>query len=237
LDQFNQLLKGKVGFIFTDQPIFEIKPKVESNVVDAPAKTGTFAPIDVIIPPGPTGMDPSQINFFHALSMSTKINKGQIEITKEYQVCFAGRKIGNSEVALLEKMNMKPFKYGMKVIGVYDDGSVLGSDVVNLDPSELIQKFQDGVRNLAAISLATGIPTELSVPHIIVDAFKNLAAIGLNIGYEFKQLKNASSASSAPVKPAATKVEKKEEKKPEPEKAVEEPEEDVDMGGLFDWEN
>jgi hypothetical protein len=35
-------------------------------------------------------------------------------------------------------MNMKPFKYGMKVIGVYDDGSVLSQDVVNLNPNEII---------------------------------------------------------------------------------------------------
>lgn len=213
-----------------------MKPKIESNVVDAPAKAGTISPIDVTIQPGSTGMDPSQINFFHALSISTKINKGQIEITKEFPVCVTGRKIGNSEVALLEKMNMKPFKYGMKVIGVYDDGTVLGQDIVNLNPNEIIGKFQEGVKNLTAISMATGIPSELSVPHLIVDAFKNLAAIGLNIGYEFKQLKSANQASSAPAKTEAPKTEKKAaEKKPEPEK-VEEPEEDVDMGGLFDWD-
>jgi large subunit ribosomal protein LP0 len=40
----------------------------------------------VFVPAGPTGMDPSQISFFHALQISTKINKGQIEITKDYQV-------------------------------------------------------------------------------------------------------------------------------------------------------
>jgi large subunit ribosomal protein LP0 len=59
LDNFNQLLKGKVGFIFTDEPVFEMKPKIESNVVDAPARAGTIAPIDVTIYPGPTNMDPS----------------------------------------------------------------------------------------------------------------------------------------------------------------------------------
>lgn len=34
--------------------------------------------------------------------------------------------------------------------------------------------------------MATDIPTELSVPHNIIDSFKNLAAIGLNIDYMFK---------------------------------------------------
>lgn len=42
------------------------------------ARVGTVSPIDLVIPPGPTGMDPSQISFFHALQISTKIQKAQI---------------------------------------------------------------------------------------------------------------------------------------------------------------
>jgi len=68
-------LEYKVGFIFTNEPVFELKPRVESNKVAAAARPGSVAPIDVVIPPGPTGMDPSQISFFHALQISTKINK------------------------------------------------------------------------------------------------------------------------------------------------------------------
>jgi large subunit ribosomal protein LP0 len=102
-------IKGKVGLVFTNEPVFDLKPKIEANRIQASAKVGGIAPISVTIPPGPTGMDPSQIQFFHALQMSTKIQKGQIEITKEFPVCVAGKKVGNSEVALLQKMNIKPF--------------------------------------------------------------------------------------------------------------------------------
>jgi large subunit ribosomal protein LP0 len=74
--QLNSLiphLKNKIGYIFHNDPIFQLKPKIESFVVPAPARVGTIAQRDVVVPPGPTGMDPSQINFFHALSISTKI--------------------------------------------------------------------------------------------------------------------------------------------------------------------
>jgi len=53
------LIKEKVGFIFTDQSIAEIKPLIEANKVSAAARVGTISPIDVTIEPGPTGMDPS----------------------------------------------------------------------------------------------------------------------------------------------------------------------------------
>jgi large subunit ribosomal protein LP0 len=57
-----------------------LKPRIESFTIPAAAKAGMDAQCDVVIPPGPSGMDPSQIGFFHALSISTKIVKGQIEI-------------------------------------------------------------------------------------------------------------------------------------------------------------
>ena len=108
-------LKGKVGLIFTDQPVFELKEKIEADKVATEAKVGTIAPIDYIIPPGATGLDPSQINFFHALQVSTKIEKAQIQITKDFKVCVAGKKVGNSEAALLKKLGIRPFFYGMIV--------------------------------------------------------------------------------------------------------------------------
>jgi len=101
LESLTGLCKGKVGLIFSDAPVFELRPLIEANKVPTAARVGATAPIDVVIPPGPTGMDPSQISFFHALSISTKIQKSQIEITKEFKVCTKGKKVGNSESVLL----------------------------------------------------------------------------------------------------------------------------------------
>lgn len=67
LESLLPLIKEKVGFVFTDVPVFEMKGIIEANKVAAPARVGMVSPIDVVIPPGPTGMDPSQISFFHAL--------------------------------------------------------------------------------------------------------------------------------------------------------------------------
>jgi len=59
LEQLSGLCRGKVGLIFSDAPVFELRPLVESNKVPTAARVGSLAPIDVVIPPGPTGMDPS----------------------------------------------------------------------------------------------------------------------------------------------------------------------------------
>jgi len=225
--------KGKVGFIFSDHPVFELKPLIESNRIPAPAKVGTLAPAEVVIPPGSTGLDPSQISFFHTLNISTKIQKGQIEITKEYRVCEKGKKIGNSEAAILQKLNIKPFSFGMEILYVYDDGAILAPEVFNLNPEALLGKIRTAASSIAAISLAIGSPNILSLPHMVINGFKNVASIALETGYPLKALENLSSGAPAPASntaaPAAAS--KKEDAKPVVEEKKEE--EEVDIGNMF----
>ena len=223
--------KGKVGFIFSDAPVFDLKPIIEGNRIPAPAKVGTFAPLEVVIPPGPTGLDPSQISFFHTLNISTKIQKGQIEITKEFKVCEKGKKIGNSEVAILNKMNIKPFSFGMEILYVYDNGSILTPEVFNLNPSDLLGKIRNAANQLAAISLAIGQPNVLSIPHMIVNGFKQIASISLEADLPIKLLESMKSAAPAATTTTTTAAPKTETKAEAPK--VEEKEEEVDMGGMF----
>jgi len=234
LDKLAGLCKGKIGLIFSDSAASELKPLIEANKVPCAAKVGAVAPIDVTIPPGPTGMDPSQISFFHALSISTKIQKGQIEMTKEYKVCTKGKKIANSEAALLQKLNLKPFQYGIEMKYVYDDGSIMTPEIFNMSHDEILGKFRKGCNNLASISLNLGMPNELSVPHMIINGFKNIAALGLETGLKFKQLD--SMTSSAPAPAAAKKDDVKAAPKKEEKKVEEKPVEDdmAPIGGMFD---
>jgi large subunit ribosomal protein LP0 len=232
IHKLEALLKGKVGLIFSDAAVFEIKPIIEGNRKPAAAKVGMVAPIDVVVPPGPTGMDPSQISFFHALNMSTKINKGQIEITKEFKVCTTGKKVGNSESVLLQKLNIRPFSYGMEIYRVYDDGTILTPEIFNMNPADIISKFANAANKIAAISLAIGEANQLSTPHMILNGFKNIASIALASGLTFKALEGLQSGSSAPAK-TETKVEEKKPEAKKEEAPKEEEQLDLGGGGLF----
>lgn len=231
IEKLTSYCKGKVGFIFSDAPVFDLKPIIEGNRIPAPAKVGTFAPLEVTIPAGPTGLDPSQISFFHTLNISTKIQKGQIEITKDFKVCDKGKKIGNSEAAILSKLNIKPFSFGMEILYVYDNGAILTPEVFNLNPEDLLGKIRNAANQLAAISLAIGEPNVLSIPHMIKNGFKNVASIALEADIPLKVLESMKSAGPAPTTtakttaPAQTKV--------EAPKVEEKVEEDVDMGNMF----
>merc|ERR1712194_335976 len=125
--------------------------------------------VDCVIPKGPTSLDPAQTSFFQALNIATKINKGSIEIINDCKVLTEGNKVGSSEAALLTKMGIKPFKYGLSIRYVYE-GGIFDPSVLKIKDEDLVAKFAEGVGHVASISLATGITTEAAIPHLVISA-------------------------------------------------------------------
>lgn len=237
------LLQGNVGLIFTKGDLKEVREEVAKYKVGAPARVGLVAPIDVVVPPGNTGLDPSQTSFFQVLNIPTKINKGTVEIITPVELIRKGDKVGSSEAALLAKLGIRPFSYGLIVLSVYDNGSVFSPEVLDLTEDDLIEKFATGVSMVTALSLAISYPTLAAAPHMFINAYKNVLSIAVATEYSFPQADKvkefladpskfavaaAPVAADAGAAPAAAAAE--EEKKPEPEE-----ESDEDMGfSLFD---
>jgi len=231
-------IRGNVGFVFTREDLVDIRDKILSNKVQAPARAGAIAPLDVKIPPQNTGLGPEKTSFFQALQIPTKISKGTIEIINEIHLIHKDDKVGASEATLLNMLNISPFTYGLKIQQVYDSGTIFNPEILDITSEDLRVKFLQDVRNISAICLQIGYPTVASVPHSIANGLKNLIALAIEADLDLKEaqkakdyLKNPSAfVSAAPVAATQSKAEEK-AKAPEPE----EDSEDDDMGlGLFD---
>lgn len=179
-------LKGNIGFVFTKGDLKEVRDRIISNKVPAPARAGAIAQVGVTIPAGLTGMEPTQTTFFQALNITTKISRGQIEIMNNVELFKEGDKVTPSQVALLTKMNIKPFSYGLSFQQVYDKGSLYSPDVLDITDDRLKQSMLSGIANIAAVSLAIGQPTRASIPHSMMNGLKNLVAISLATDYTIK---------------------------------------------------
>lgn len=67
----------------------------------------------------------------------------------------------------------------MEVLSCYDSGSILNKNQVSVNLNDVLASFTKFASNITALSLGTGVITEASAPHMILTAFKNLAAIGV----------------------------------------------------------
>ncbi len=237
LDAIVPCIKGNIGLVFTNGDLKDVRDRMLANRVQAAAKIGLTAQEDIFVPAGNTGMDPNKTSFFQALGISTKVVKGAIEITSDVLLIKAGQKVGPSEATLLNLLNLTPFSFGLTVLNVYDNGSLFEPAMLDVTDSVLEAMVQKAIKNVAAISLATGIPTVASAPHSLVNAFKSLLGVAIATEFSFPEadkirdaLKNASAApaavASGAAAPAASAAPAKEEPKEES---------DEDMGfGLFD---
>jgi len=237
---------GNVGMVFVKDDLHDVKNLLTGNTVGAYAKVGSVSPVQVIVPKGDTGMDPSKTSFFQALSIQTKITKGKIEILNDVTLLQKGDKVGASQTVLLQMLNIKPFLYGARVQTVYDNGQVIPVSLFDMTDDVILGKIRSGVQRIAALSLQIGHPTVASLPHSVANGYKNLVSIALATKFSFKQVESlkqllddpealkkaqaaaasSSGSSSAAAAPAA-KVDDKKSKKDDDDDAA------GGMGGLF----
>ena len=188
LAQLEECCRGNVGFVFTNGDLGEVRKVLESNIRPAPARVGAIAPTDVIIPAGPTGCDPGQTAFFQTLQISMKITRGQIEMTNDTHLIKVGERVGASQAALLQKLNIEPFTYGLVLRSVYDSGSLFDAKILDITDDVLTSKFVKALGFVSALSLALHMPTEASVTHSIANAFKAILSVTIELeNYTFEK--------------------------------------------------
>lgn len=239
LDGLRAAIKGNLGFIFaTNCELDDIRECLGKHTLSSAAKSGQISMVNLDIPAGPTGMDPSQTAMFQTMNIATKIVKGQIELISNFQILKKDEKVSASAAALLGKLGIRPFDYKMEVAMVFQDGAVFDAAVLDIKDDVLITKFMAGIANMAAFSREVGIPTEAGLPHAFGNAFRNVAALVADISFTFKEVEKvkeflkdptafaaANPVAAAPAANAGGAAKKEEKKVEEPE----EEEEDMDF--------
>lgn len=229
--------RGNVGFVFTNGDLGEVREILESNTRPAPARVGAVAPVKVIVPKGPTGCDPGQTAFFQTLQIATKISRGQIEMVNDTELIQEGDKVTASQAALLQKLSIMPFTYGVVLKSVYDNGSLFDAKVLDITDDVLAAKFSEALKSIAALSLALGMPTQASVPHSIANAFKAILSITIELeNYSFEKADLYEEYLKDPSKFAGSGGGGSGDAggADEPAEAEEEEEEEADLGGGMD---
>ena len=223
-DQINHI---QSLLIFTNEDLGKITEVTSKFIIEKEAKTGAISPIEVIIPAGSTGMDSSQIEYFQALKIPTKVIKNQLEIVSATKILVVGQKITLSEINLMKRFNIRPYKHNVQVRSIYMNAKLYDNSILKITNDYMKAVAERCIKNVAAFSLGAGVTTKASAPHAIMSCFKNILGLSLGSGVSIPQTALLSSAAAAPEEAApAKKAEKKKEPEPEPE--------DEDAGGFGD---
>jgi len=181
--------KLNVAFVFTNASLPEVRDMILENKKASPAKAGAVAQCTVVVEKGITALEPSMTSFLQALNISSKITKGSIEIVNDVELFKEGQKVDASQAALLQKLEILPFSYGLVPIAVFDGDSLFEPAVLDIQDDMILASFANCLKETAAVSLGLDmdLPTVASVPYSILLAFANLLAVACETEHTFKE--------------------------------------------------
>lgn len=93
--------------------------------------------------------------------------------------------VGNSQAALLAKLKRKPFEFGLIVKSVFENGNLFDAKILEITDEAMEKSILEGIRTIASVCLAINYPTLASIPHSVVNGYKNVLAIALETDYSF----------------------------------------------------
>ena len=234
LEKLMPYLKGNIGFIFTTISPIDVKKILIENQEPAPAKAGQIAPDDVIIPAGLTGITPDGTSLFQALNIQTKISKGLIEIQNPVKIITKGQLIGNSEVILLQKLNITPFSYKLDIKLIFENKCCIKPEILDISSEEIEEIVNKKKIELKILESFFCYPNSIKIENQMKIVETNLAYLSAALGYttfssikknEILDTQKKDNSSSKPKDLDSQKISEKNETETE----------DEDMGfGLFD---
>mmetsp|Transcript_11260 Transcript_11260/g.22304 ORF Transcript_11260/g.22304 Transcript_11260/m.22304 type:complete len:210 (+) Transcript_11260:186-815(+) len=180
-------INGNIGLIFTNNDIFEIKKILNENQIPAPAKVGQIAQNEVIIPAGPTELPPDGTSFFQALNIPTKIQRGQIEIQDPIKLIEKGKIVGNSEAALLKKLNIVPFSFELQIKCIFDTDNCYKPTFFDISEKQIEDSLKTLFSSLDLIGISVGYDSSFTIRDTFKKVFNKVFIVGHSVGIEFEK--------------------------------------------------
>lgn len=66
-----------------------------------------------------------------------------------------------------------------------ESGTVYDPAVMDITDEDMMASVMTAIREVAALSMGANYPTLAAVPHVVIDGYKNVLAIALEVDYTF----------------------------------------------------
>ena len=184
LAKLSKVLEGQCALIFTDISPFKLNLLLNQNKVFLLAKTGDIATKDIVITSGNTGIAPGPVlSEFKEANVPTKIDQGNIWVTKDTIAARSGTVISQKLASLLSKLNIKPVEAGIAINCAITEGLFFDEKDLKIDLMEYSNVLKASFLSAFAVSLKAAYPTGETATFLITKAQGNVATLAVEAGY------------------------------------------------------
>ena len=174
-------LDGQPAMVFTKMNPFKLFKILEDNKTEAPAKAGSIAPADIVIPAGDTSFPPGPIlGELQQIGIPAKIDKRSIVVTEDAKIVDEGNEISKDVADILSKLEIHPIEVGIDLLAVCEGDTLYTSDVLAIDEDETRQSLATAYQNAVNLSVNAGIYNSESAPLLIQKAARDALNLAIN---------------------------------------------------------
>jgi len=178
-----KILKGDTMMYFHNNSSVKVVKKLESFTKAGVAKYGQVAMCDFTLEPQVTKLPAETTKYFQKLRVPTKLNRGTIEITNVFHVLEKGKPVTQAQIDILALLNIKPYEYALKVVGVYTKGHLVDPEVFRI---EIDQITNQTVQNQLCLSHGLSIPIKATSQIQSQNVLESVFALALELSDTFE---------------------------------------------------
>ena len=174
-------MDGQPALIFTNMNPFKLYKILEGSKTAAPAKAGSIAPEDIVVPKGDTAFKPGPIlGELQKIGIPAKIEKGKIVITSDKTIVTAGEAIPKDVASILTRLEIFPLEVGIDLRAAYEDQTVYTSDLLTINEEETLADIQQAFTRALNLSVNAVIFNKESTPVLLQKAATQSLNLALN---------------------------------------------------------
>ena len=184
ISELNNYSNGVVGLIFTNSNPFTMFKTVQKNKSSAPAKGGSIAPKDVIVPAGPTGFAPGPIiGELGAMKIKAGINAGKVEIKEDAVVAKEGDVISPKLAEILTRLGIEPMEVGLNIKAIYEEGTIYNRSILEVDEEAILADLKGEASRAYFLSIGLEYYTSENIEHFVGKSARDSLALGVGVAY------------------------------------------------------
>jgi large subunit ribosomal protein L10 len=164
-------IKGMPALLFTNDNPFSLFKLLKKNKSNAPIKAGQKAPREITVHAGPTNFAPGPIiGELGSFRIKAGIEGGKVAIKEDKVIAREGDVADEKLAGLLTRLGIEPMEIGLNLVAVYENGSILTSDVLDIDEDAFMNKIITAANEAFNLAIFIALPIKDTIKTLLSKA-------------------------------------------------------------------
>jgi len=181
LEKLKDSVGGQCAMVACDLNPFRLFRQLEATKTASPARAGQLAPMDIVVPKGPTPFAPGPIiGELQKIGIPAAIEAGKIVVKKDATLVKEGEPIPAAVAAMLPKLEILPMIVGMDLRAACEKGTIYKRDVLDIPEDYYTTMFATAAHNAIALGVHIAFPTTETIRPLVAKAYRATLALSIS---------------------------------------------------------